>query len=61
MHDYELRDKHPANLTHKIHHKAFALSLLNLVPGYSKVFHRGSICALETGTHRFSFMTPLFS
>lgn len=53
MHDYELRDKYPANLTQKIHHNAFALSLLNLVLGYSKVFHRESICALETGTHRF--------
>lgn len=61
MHDYELRDKYPANLTQKIHHNAFALSLLNLVLGYSKVFHRESICALETGTHRFFFMTPLFS
>lgn len=60
MHNYELRDKFPANLTHEFHHDTLALSLLNLVPAYSKVFHRGSICALETATHRFFLMTPLF-
>lgn len=58
MHDYELRDKYPANLTQKIHHNAFALSLLNLVLGYSKIFHRESICAFHT---QIFFMTPLFS
>lgn len=53
MPDYELIDEYLAKLTREFHHNALALPLLNLVPGYSKAFHRGSICALKITTHIF--------
>lgn len=52
MHDYELIDAYLAKLTREFHYDALALPLLNLMSGYSKVFHRGSICSLKTATHR---------